>query len=116
MSDCHCDRCYEKTKRIKRRPCDCERCYEKTKRITRGPCGCDYCYEKKRQENHDCQCNKCRKPCRYICEEEIECCKRCCVQRHSCFHEEHVNDKVSNTSSEPCKPENKNEKIIVIVT
>jgi hypothetical protein len=27
-----------------------------------------------------------------------------------------VNDKVSNTSSEPCKPENKNEKIIVIVT
>jgi hypothetical protein len=64
MSDCECDRCYERNKHTKSKDSECDRYnYEKHKYSKSRDCDCRKCYNRCKpiKCKHGCSCRKCNK-------------------------------------------------------
>uniref|UniRef100_A0A6C0HZL4 Uncharacterized protein n=1 Tax=viral metagenome TaxID=1070528 RepID=A0A6C0HZL4_9ZZZZ len=101
MSDCNCDDCYEKNRRLKYKHCNCSDCYEKNRRKNRG-CSCRKC------EKRDNNCYE--KKYFYCYEKPIEYCNSNTCNSNYNRYEKCIKKITDKNENEKCE----NENIIII--
>ena len=120
MSDCNCDNCYEKYRRLKNKFCNCCDCYEKNRRLKNKDCNFhDCCCEKNKSKQRGCSCRKCEK--KYNCEKRDNCCEKkyiCCYEQSidSCISNHFINNthESCNATHADKNEKSENENIIII--